>query len=66
MRVEQAKNTKELKRSKAHKEHPALTEKKARVEIAELDIREFESMKKLQAIKEEEIRKAKGEEETRL
>lgn len=66
LRVEQGKSMKELEKIEGPREHPALAEKRARGEVAKLDLDEHEPKKKLEALKKEEIRKAQGEEEARI
>jgi predicted transcriptional regulator len=65
-RVQEEREKQELEKVVGPKEHPALVEKRARVEIVNLDLDEYEAQKKLEARKKEEMQKAQVEEEARI
>lgn len=66
LKVEQAKNMKELEKVTGPKEHPVLVEKRARVEVAKLDLDEYQARKQLEKLRKEELEKVMAEEEVRI
>ena len=66
LELRKQKAVRELENVTGSKEHPALQEKRARVEVAKLSVEEFEAQKKLEALKKEELRKAQAEREAHL
>ena len=66
LELRKQKAVRELEKVVGPKEHPALQEKRARVEVAKLSVEEFEAQKKLEALKKEEMRKAQAEREAHL
>jgi len=66
LEVEKQKSLKELEKVTPQREHPLVVERKAKFEAKKLDLDEFKVDRELQALREEERKKAEVEEEDRF